>query len=840
MCRPGVQRASIRLSPCDTNERMLRDVRFALRSFLKTPGFTAVVVAVLALGIGANTAIFSVVNAVLLRPLPYKDSDRLVMLWGNVRRQVVERRGASFPDFVDWRDHSRSFDSMAAVWDSTFTLYGVDVPERVHGEVVSTGYFSLLGITPLQGRGFRPDEDRKPGIAPVAIIGEGFWKRRLGADPAIVGRAIQLDNRSFTVIGVAPGEFRGMSDEAEIWVPAMAVLDDEDIAERGSRWFPAIARLKHGANREQAQAELDVISKQLQKAYPNTNEKRAVEVAPLVNEVFGEIRPALLVILGAVGFVLLIACANVASLLLARAEARNREIAIRAALGASRRDLLRQLGAEVSTLSFAGGLLGLLVAQWGIAGLMAASPVEFPTYVKVHIDEVVIAFTAIICLGTGAVLGIAPAFMVPLRRLHDALRDASGRTTFGRTSLRFRSVLVAAEVALSLILLVGAGLLIRSFQQLSVLNPGFRPEGLLTLRVSLPRLPEPARGSPATAAQPEPDPHAVSASRQILESLRPLPGLISAALVSDVPLSGEGGAIFYTAEGQPPVNAQNMPRAYLHRVSPGLFQTLGVRLLHGRDFSQKDMQGENQVVIVSEYVVRRFWPGQDPIGKRVKGGGPNSKSPWLTIVGVVDETKYRGLPRNPTPDPDVYLPFSERARNFAVLVRTAGDPAGLAGAVQDAVRSVDKTAVTYNVLTMTERVRRQMARSRFTSWLMGIFAGIAVVLAMIGLYGVMAHSVEQRTREIGIRMALGAAREEILRMVAVRGLVLAGAGALIGIGGALVLTRFMEGLLYGVSPRDWLVFAAVTLAILTIAALASYIPARRATRVDPMTALRYE
>jgi putative ABC transport system permease protein len=817
---------------------MLRDVRFALRSFLKTPGFTAVVVAVLALGIGANTAIFSVVNAVLLRPLPYKDSERLVMLWGNVRRQVVERRGASFPDFVDWRDRSRSFDSMAAVWDSTFTLYGVDVPERVHGEVVSAGYFSLLGITPLKGRAFRPDEDRKPGITPVAIIGEGFWKRRLGADPAIVGRAIQLDNRSFAVIGVAPGEFRGMSDEAEIWIPAMAVLDAEEAAERGTRWFPAVARLKRGANREQAQAELDVISEQLQKAYPNTNEKRAVEVAPLVNEVFGEIRPALLVILGAVGFVLLIACANVASLLLGRAEARNREIAIRAALGALRRDLLRQLGAEALTLSFAGGTLGLLVAEWGIAGLMAASPVEFPTYVKVHIDEVAIAFTAILCLGTGAVLGVAPAFMVPLKRLHDALRDASSRTTFGRASLRFRSALVTAEVALSLILLVGAGLLIRSFQRLSVLNPGFRPEGLLTLRVSLPRLPEAARGSPAAA--PEPDPRAISASRQILESLRPLPGLTSAALVSDVPLSGEGGAIFYTAEGQPPVNAQNMPRAYLHRVSPGFFTTLGIRLLHGRDFSQKEMQGEDQAVIVSENVVRRFWPGRDPIGKRVKGGGPNSKSPWLTIVGVVDETKYRGLPRNPTPDPDVYLPFSERARNFAVLVRTAGDPAGLAGSVQDAVRSVDKTAVTYNVLTMTERVRRQMARSRFTSWLMGIFAGIAVALAMIGLYGVMAHSVEQRTREIGIRMALGAAREEILRMVALRGLIIAGVGALIGIGGALALTRFMEGLLYGVSPRDWLVFAAVTLAILLIAALASYIPARRATRVDPMTALRYE
>jgi predicted permease len=799
---------------------LLQDTRFGLRILAKAPGFTAVAALTLALGIGANTAIFSVVNATLIHSLPYKDSDRIMMLWGNVRRAVVERRGASYPDYVDWRDRSTSFESMAAVWDVSFTLYGVDEPERVLGEAASAAYFPLLGIEPKLGRVFHGDEDRTPGAAPMVVLGEGLWKRRFGSDRGVIGQRIKLESQLFTVIGVLPDSFRGLSNEADFWIPTMEALSKEDVHERRTVWFPAVAKLKPGVSREQAQAELDAISRQLEAAYPATNEKRAVEVASLHGEMFGNVRPALLVLLAAVGLVLLIACANVTSLFLARAQDRQREIAIRAALGAGRRRLLQQLTVESLVLSLLGAVGGVLIAIWGVDALMAASPVRFPVFVKPQVDWTAIAFTVAVSLATGLAIGLAPALMAAGGDLHHTLKEASARASGARSGQRFRSVLVVAEVALALLLLVGAGLFIRSLQELARLDPGFRPQSLLTLSVSL----------PPTAP----------AARRIREALRGVPGVQEVALSSDTPLDGDSSAIFYTAEGQPPVNAQNMPRAYIHRVTPDFFRALGVRLVRGRDFTEDEMDGKHGVVIVSEGVARRFWAGQDPIGKRVKQGRPGTESPWWTIVGVVDEMKYRALPRNPTPDPDVYLPLSEQARRFAITLRTGVDPASVAGAVRNALLGVDKTAAVFGVVPMTQRVAEQMARARFIGWLMTIFAAAALLLAMLGIYGVIATAVAQRTQEIGIRMALGAARGDVLRMVAAQGLSMVGIGIAIGLAAAVVVTRVIQRLLFGVSPTDPLVFTAVALLLLFVALIATYLPARRATRVDPLVALRYE
>jgi putative ABC transport system permease protein len=811
----------------------MNDIRFAVRLLRKNSGFTIAAVAVLALGIGANTAIFSLVNAVLLKPLPYREPERLTMLWGNVQRAVVERRGNSFPDFFDWRERSRSFEAMSAVWDAVWILPGAPDSERIQGEIVSASYFPLLGVNPRMGRLFRPEEDHKQDAAPpVVVIGAGLWKRRFGADPGILGRSIQVATgfrpadgytRPYTVVGVMPDGFRGLSDEAEMWMPVMAAGLGPVLEERGTRGFPALARLRPGVNREMAQRDLDAISTQLQKEYPGTNRQRGVEVALLSNEVTGELRPALLVILGAAGFVMLLACANVGNLMLSRAEARHKELAVRAALGAGKVRLLRQLSIEAMVLTAMGAAAGLLIALWGTEALMTASPVRFLSWVRPEIDLGVIGFTMLISLVTAGVLGLAPALAASEPALQEVLQESSGRTS---SRGRLRGFLVASEVALALVLLAGAGLFIRSFHALSRLDPGFRTDGVLTFRVSLP---------------PRAQDHPGFDAREIREKLRNLPGVEEASLSTDLPLSGGGSAIFFTAEGQPVSDAQTMPRAHNHRVTPGFFRALGIRVRTGRDFTTADLQApEISVVIVSEGIAKRFWPGQDPIGKRIKGGAPASKSPWMEIIGVVEETKYRSLPRNPTPDPDIFLPFSEQAQAFAVLLRAGVDPASLTKPARDAVRAVNAGAVVHTVQTLAERAGRQTARSRFTTWLMGIFTAAALLLAAVGIYAVIAQSVSRRTREIGIRMALGAAQGDVLRMVVLEGLRLTAAGAAAGLAAALILTRLIKTQLFGVGETDPLAFTAAPVVLLAIAAVATWLPARRAAKVDPMEALRYE
>jgi predicted permease len=820
-------------------EILWQDVRYALRTLRKSPVFTGVAVFALALGIGANTAIFSVVNAVVLKPLPYRDPGRLVLLWGNVRRMKVERRGTSYPDFADWRSQSKSFDGMAVYNPVGSTLTGGDEPERVKCEQVSAAYFSILGVTPILGRTFLPSEDQVPMRDQVVILSEGLWKRRFGADASVIGKTLRTaSGRNLNVVGVVPASFGGISDSVDMWVPYMLSGSAGNLAERGDRGIAVLARLKPGVSLAQAQAELDVVCQRLAREYPGTNEARGVEVAPLDTELLGDIRPAVLALLGAVAFVLLIACANVANLLLARSEARQREIALRVALGAGRLRLWRQLITESCVLATIGAGAGLLLALFGVRILMATSPVTFPTFVHPGIDPPVALFTLLVSLLCGIVMGFAPAIHSRIARLHTTLKEGSGRVAGGKMPQRFRDGLVVVEIALTLVLLIGAGLLIRSFRELNGLNPGFDPQHLLCLTAGLPRIP-PLQTEPPAADEPSVA-HLDLSTRQILDRVRALPSVASAAIATDLPLSGIENAVFYTAEGQPAVTAQNIPRAYYHRVTPEFFQVLRTPLIAGRSFSPEEINGNAPVVIVSENVRKRFWPGRDPIGKRIKTGGPASHNSWLRVIGVVGEMKYRGLPNNPTADPDIYGPWSDEERDILLVIRTALDPAGLAPAVRNAIHEIDKTIPIYDVATMTEQIGAQTARNRFTSWLMGIFAAVALLLAMVGVYGVMSYSVTRRTQEIGVRMALGANRPQVLLLIVGQGLPLILAGIVAGLAVSFALTRLIATLLYGVTPTDAFTFTTVTALLVSIALFACWMPAVRASRVDPLVALRHE
>ncbi|HKB09859.1 MAG TPA: ABC transporter permease [Vicinamibacterales bacterium] len=817
-------------------ETLAQDVRYALRTMRRSPGFTLVAVFALAVGIGGNTAIFSLLDAARTQALPYRDPERLVLLWGNVQRARVERRGTSYPDFADWRARSRSFDEMAAFAGQLMTLTGNDDPERINTEFVSAPYFSLLEVQPLVGRTFTAEEDDVAKPTALVVMSDGLWRRRFGGDPQIVGRTLTLccAARSYTVVGVMPPGFTGLTDAAELWVPFAMYAPPDVMAQRGTRGFAALARLKRGVAREAAQHELDGISRQLEAEYPATNEKRGVEMSPLDVELVGAVRPALRTLMAAVAFVLLIACANVANLLLARSEARRREIAVRTALGAGRTRLLRQLITEGCVLTGIGAVAGLVLARVAVAALIAQSPVTFPSFVTPGLDARVAGFTVAVSLLCGILVGLAPGLQARAVDLSGSLKE-SARGSDGPRSQRVRGSLVVAELSLAVVLLVGAGLMIRSVRNLAALDPGFDPSSVLTLHVSIPRGATP----PAAAGAAAPPPPPVIYGRALLERLRAIPGVTAAALGTDVPLDGNAAASFYAAEGQPPVTAQNMPRAYVHRVSPEFFGTLRIPLLAGRAFTDVDQAQESTAVIVSDRVVKRFWPGQSAIGKRIKFGQISSSAPWLTITGVVGEVKYRGLPDNPTADPDIYLPFADRNQQVALAIRGSVPPASLVGPLRTAIRSADPTMPIYGVAPMDELIAGQTAQSRFTMWLMGVFAAAALMLAIVGIYGVMAYLVTQRTREIGIRLALGAERSDILRLVVGSGARLVAGGVAIGVVASFALQRLVASLLFGVTAADSA--SAIAVAVLAaVALLACYVPAVRASRVNPLGALRYE
>ncbi len=810
-------------------EGIFKDLRYTVRMLAKRPAFTFVAVLALALGIGANTAIFSVVNAVLLEPLPFKDPARLVIINETVRRETIEPRPASYPDFIDWREQNQSFEHIAVFDNSGFSLTGGEEPERVRGELVSASYFPLMGVEAHQGRTFQPEEDATPASHPVAIISYSLWQRRFASDPGVVGSRIKLNERDLTVVGVAPENFKGISAESEVWVPMMmapAFFGEQTIKERGSRWLSVIARLKPGVGIEQAQADLDAISGRLQSAYPNSNKDRGAQVRNAHEVMMGEMRPTLMVLLGAVAFVLLIACANVANLLLARAASRHKEIAIRTALGAARSRLVAQLLTESMTLAIAGGGAGLLLAVWGIDLLVAFLGDQVPQFVKVGIDARVLAFTLGVSMLTGMIFGIVPALQASKPDLNEALKEGTRGSTGGARRNRTRRLLVVSEIAMALVLLVCAGLMLRSFQRLQSFDPGFKIDNVVTMAVNLPR----SYSEEQTAVF----------SRRLLEQVRGLPGLNEVGLATDTPLDGNSSATYAQVEGI--ASPDNTPRVYFHRISPRFFAALGIPMREGRDFNEQDDAKGRGVAIISNAMAARFWPGETAVGKRISTDEDESGKPlWLEVVGVVADVKYRTLIRDINRDPDIYVPMLQNpGRSLSLAMQTGGDPAALAQAVRGEVQRLDPNLPVFGVQTMQERMSSQTARARFTALLLGVFSVVAMLLAAVGIYGVMAYSVAQRTHEIGIRLALGADRRDVLRMVVGEGMALVGAGVLIGAVTAFAATRAIASELYGVSATDPLTFAAVSLVLAGVALGACFIPARRATRVDPIVALRYE
>ncbi|HJU65619.1 MAG TPA: ABC transporter permease [Gemmatimonadaceae bacterium] len=804
-----------------------QDVRFALRSLRRTPGFTAVALLTLALGIGANSAVFSVVNATLLRALPFRDADRLVVVWENVRAATVERRSASYPDYLDWRVQTASFEELAAIGGVDLTLSGVAEPELLEGEMVTPSYFPLLGITALHGRTFLMDSTRFADDARSVVLGYGVWQRRFGADPRVLGRVVTLNDQPYTVVGVGRRDFHGITDDAQLWV-SMASDDPDGLQERGNRGLQVIARLRPGVTVARAQADMDAISRRLEAAYPETNSDRGAEVVDLRQEYFGEFRPALLVLLAAVAFVLLIGCANIANLLLARGAVRSKEIAIRSALGAGRGRIARQLLTESVLLSLLGGAAGVLVAVWAIPLLLAIAPLQLPPFVRIEVDTGVLAFTLLVALLTGLLFGAVPAMDAGGRDRIDLLREGGRGSGSVSGRHRARTVLVAAEVAIAVVLLIGAGLMLRSFQGLLGFDPGFRTANLLTLRLRI----SPERYTPDAAR---------SFHTNLLQRIEALPSVTAVGLASDIPLEGGYNAFTVNIEGRAPQPPYDGVRVFRHIASPGLFQALGVPLVSGREFTWQDRDTIAPVVIVSQAMARRYWPGEDPVGKRLKRGPMDGSGRWHTVVGVVGDVKYRELLEPGSADPDLYLPMpTYPTRNIGLLVRTSGDPTAVVGALRAEVASLDAEIPLWEIATMSERAAEQRAQARFSTLLLLGFAALALILSGIGIFGVISYSVAQRTHEMGVRLALGADRRDVLGLIIREGMTPALGGLAIGLGAAMLLTRLMTGMLYEVSATDPITFAVVAVFLATVALLATYLPGRRVTRVDPVTALRNE
>jgi len=806
---------------------LARDTRHALRSLGRSPGFAVVAILTLAVGIGTNTAIFSLVNAVRAGAVPYEASDRLVLLWGNVRQPQVARRGASLPDFLDWRAQSSSFEDLAAFDGQQMTLLGGDEPERITVEFVSPSYFPLLRTTTRLGRTFAAGEDLLSSPTPVVVIGDGLWKRRYGSDPRVVGQSIALGGgpfRDYTIVGVMPPGFRGLTDTAELWLPFSQWAPVDTMHDRGARGFPVLARLRHGVGITVAQDELHRLSGLLAETYADTNANRSVEVARLDAELFQGLRPALRTLMLAVALVLGIACVNVANLSMTRLAGRQRDTAVRRALGATRARLLRQLVTESCVLAAIGAACGLVIARMVVPALVAWSPIAFPSFVTPSLDWRVALFTTVVSLLCGVSLGLVPGLQPHALRLVDALKDAA-RMGAGRSTRRLRDGLTIAEIALAIVLLVAAGLLIRSVRNLAALDLGFDPDTTLAVFVSVPR---------ETAGLDGP-PRPVVGISALLERLETLPGVTAASVSSDLPFDGRSSAQFFVVEGQPPVDPQDRPRAYQHRVSPAFFRTLGIPLVRGRTFAEQELTRTPTVVVVSEGLARRFWPGGDPIGQRLRLG-----SDWLTIIGVAGDVRYRRLRQGPDVDPDVYLPWGDSNQHLAIALRATGPPASLAAATRAAIRDVDRSIAISRIAPMRELSVRQASPARFLMWLMGAFAVMALFLAAIGIYGVVSYLVSQRTSEIGVRMALGADRRAVRRLMLRQSAWPIAIGLAVGLGGAMAVGPLLQSQLFGVAAFDLATLVGVAALFGSVAMLASYVPARRATRIDPLSAIRTE
>ena len=806
---------------------MTNDILYALRGLIRTPLFSAVAVLTLALGIGANTAIFTVVNGVLLRPLPYPDSERLMMLWTYNPRQGFDKDVATYPNFDDWRKTSQGFERISGYMGPSFTLTGLGDPAQIRGAVVTPEFFETMAMRPALGRVFAA-ADGAPGAGQTAVISHRFWQSRLGGDRAVTGRTITLNGASYEVIGVMPESFAHPQD-AEVWTPMTPTGAYGPLfTQRGSFWLTVIGRLKPGVSRAAAQSEMDAIASRLERQYPE-NTGLGVRLVPLHDEIVGDVRQALLILLGAVCLVLLIACANVANLLLTRSSARQRELAIRAALGAGRVRLLRQMLTESIVLAVVGGAAGVLLAAWSIDLLQSLAPPGLPRLSGIQIDLRVLGYALAAALATGLLFGIAPALVAAGTTAGGQLKEGGRGGSDGIRGRRFRYVLAVAELAVALVLLIGAGLLVRSIVALNSVHPGFATRDVLALRVDLPRLKysEPAQ--------------TVAFVRQLSDRLASLPGVQSTGAGSSLLLSRLPQSATISIEGRPAVDrtTQDLPVPY-DAVTPGFFRTLQIPLVRGRMLNDADSAQAQPVAVVNESFVRRFFAGEDPVGKRVTFDDPTAPGfRWTTIVGVVADT-YRGGFNRPA-WAEIYFPHQQAAdRRMYVFARTSGDPTVLARAAQAEVWAIDRDQPVASVSTVAETIAQSEANRRFVTLLLGIFSAVALVLAAIGVYGVLAYATAQRTQEIGIRMALGADRRAVLRMVLGGGMKLAGAGLAIGIAGAFALTQVLSGLLFDVSARDPLTFVVVPAALAAVALLASWIPARRAVRVEPGVALKGE
>ena len=805
-------------------ESLLRDLKFSVRSLLKRPALAIIAIVTLAIGIGANSAIFSVVNALLLKPLPFPDPDRIVALWDKVPSRGVERNEVTVANYLDWRAQNRTFEQLGMYrWWST-NLTGADSPERVQGFQVTPNFLDIVGVKPLLGRGFSGDEDQ-PGKDAVALLTYSLWQRRFGGDPNIVNKTIETNGVVRTVIGVMPPEFN-YPKGAEIYAPL--TITPELARNRSNHGYLGIGRLKPGVSLPGARADLDTIASQLERQYPETNTGRGVVIYPILEDTVRMYSTALWVMMAAVGFVLLIACANVANLMLARATGRQREIAVRSALGASRFRIIWQLLTESVLLGVVGGALGILVGYWSVDAIRAANPGEAarfaPGWNHLGINPSVLIFTLLLSVVSGVLFGLAPAWQRSKPDLNSSLKDGGRQGTTG--SHRLRGLLVVSEVALSLMLLISAGLLIRSFLQLVKTDPGFNSDSLLTMNLVLP------------AAKYKDEPQRAAFYSELLRRVEALPGVELAAAINHLPLGGNNSSTSFLIEGLPdPPPGQETSGRY--RVcTPNYFKAMGIPVLRGRAFTDQDRAGSPPVIIVNETLARKYWPNTDAVGKRMRYTGPLEQNPWMQVVGVAKDVKHEmNLPITE----DFYVPHAQDAWLSMVLVaKTKVDPAAMAAPIRQQVWSIDKDQPVFDVKTMRDVRAISLTLYSFSSVMLSIFAGVALLLAAIGIYGVMSYAVTQRTQEIGIRMALGARAADVLKLVVRNGMSLAVIGAVVGLAGAYALTRLLASLLVGVTPTDSFTFLTVTFGLLLIALLACYIPARRATKVDPLVALRYE
>jgi predicted permease len=813
-------------------ETLLQDIRYGIRMLAKNPGFTAIAILTLALGIGANTAIFSVVIAELLRPLPYRDAGQLVRVATANERIHTVSGAVSYPDFADWRSQNHVFQDIAAYTDSSFALTGIEQPAHLGAATVSAGMFNLLGVSPELGRTFLPEDDEPHHH--VVILSHRLWKERFGGDPQIIGRVITLDNSAYTVVGVMPASFQYLlqRETPALWssfAPLReSTTDSSSMADhRDAHFLGVIARMKSGVKVAEAQANMDVIAASLAQQYPDSNKYFGVRVASEQDDLTHSIRPALIVMMVAVGFVLLIACVNVANLLLARATGRTREIAIRSALGAGRTRVVRQLLTESFLLSLMAGALGLVLAVWGGAALVRFSPASLPRIAEIQMDGWVLAFTMGLSLATGMLFGLAPALQVSHANIVDALKEGALSSTAGQGRHALRSSLVIVEMALAVVLLVGSGLLIRSLVHLQNVNPGFDAHNVMTSNVDLPD----AKYSDAKKAQ---------SFKDLMPQLKALPGVQSAAGIYPLPMGGDEIRTTFQIDGHPIAKSEE-PHTSLRDITPDYFATMRIPILQGRDFRAQDEASSTPVIIINEALARQVFPAENPIGKHMMPEvATGAEEPLMReIVGVVGNVKFHDLSDEWAPES--YVPYAQVPfGSITLVVRTAQDAHSFAKPIAETVRSLDQDLPSYAPKTVEEYLNGTIAQPRFNTYLLGVFAALAMLLTAVGLYRVISYSVAQRTHELGIRMALGGQPRDILRLIVGQGLRLAAFGMGIGLAAAFALTHFLSSMLFGVSTADPISYVAVVSLLLIMVVVACYVPARRAMRVDPMVALRYE